>query len=34
MQHSVSLIATIAAGFGLALVFGFVAARLRLPASE
>jgi len=32
MPHSVSLIATIAAGFGLALVLGFVAARLRLPA--
>src|SRR5690349_25172069 len=32
MHHNVSLIATIAAGFGLALVFGFIAARLRLPA--
>jgi CPA2 family monovalent cation:H+ antiporter-2 len=32
MPHSVSLIATLAAGFGLALAFGFVAARLGLPA--
>ena len=32
MPHSVSLITTIAAGLGLALVLGFVAARLRLPA--
>ena len=32
MPHSVSLIATIAAGFGLALVLGFVAVRLHLPA--
>lgn len=32
MPHSVSLISTIAAGLGLALVFGFVAARLRLPS--
>jgi CPA2 family monovalent cation:H+ antiporter-2 len=32
MPHSVSLISTIAAGLGLALVFGFLAARLRLPA--
>jgi CPA2 family monovalent cation:H+ antiporter-2 len=32
MPHNVSLIATLAAGFGLALVLGFVAARLRLPA--
>ena len=32
MPHSVSLINTIATGLGLALVFGFVAARLRLPA--
>src|SRR4249920_4083996 len=31
MPHDVSLIATIAAGFGLALVFGYVAARLRMP---
>ena len=32
MPHSVSLISTIAAGLGLALVFGFLAARLRLPS--
>ncbi len=32
MPHSVSLINTIAAGLGLALVFGFIAVRLRLPA--
>jgi CPA2 family monovalent cation:H+ antiporter-2 len=32
MPHSVSLINTIAAGLGLALVFGFIAARLKLPA--
>jgi monovalent cation:H+ antiporter-2, CPA2 family len=32
MPHSVSLISTIAAGLGLALVFGFIATRLRVPA--
>ncbi|URI06664.1 Kef family K(+) transporter [Aquincola tertiaricarbonis] len=32
MPHSVSLITTIAAALGLALVLGFAAARLRLPA--
>ncbi|QDF96031.1 Kef family K(+) transporter [Azoarcus sp. DD4] len=32
MPHDVSLIATLAGGFGLALVFGFIAERLRLPA--
>ncbi|VWX63740.1 putative monovalent cation:proton antiporter (CPA2 family) [Burkholderiales bacterium 8X] len=32
MPHSVSLINTVAAGLGLALVLGFIAARLRLPA--
>lgn len=32
MPHSVSLISTIAAGLGLALIFGFAAARFRLPA--
>ena len=32
MPHAVSLVTTLAAGFGLALVFGFVAARLGLPA--
>ena len=31
MPHDVSLISTIAAGFGLALIFGYVAARLKLP---
>ncbi len=31
MPHDVSLIATIAAGFGLAMVFGFLAIRLRMP---
>ena len=31
MPHDVSLIATIAAGFGLAMLFGLVAARLRMP---
>jgi len=32
MHHSVSLITTIAAGLGLALIFGFIAERLKLPA--
>src|SRR3954467_10233159 len=32
LPHSVSLITTLAAGFGLALLLGFVAMRLRLPA--
>ena len=31
MPHSVTLISTIAAGLGLALIMGFIAARLRLP---
>lgn len=31
MPHDVSLISTIAAGFGLALLFGFIAARLKMP---
>jgi CPA2 family monovalent cation:H+ antiporter-2 len=31
MPHDVSLISTIAAGFGLALILGFVAVRLRVP---
>ncbi len=31
MPHDVSLISTIAAGFGLALILGYVAARLKLP---
>ncbi|MDB5805155.1 MAG: sodium:proton antiporter [Betaproteobacteria bacterium] len=32
MHHSLPLITTIAAGFGLALVMGFIAVRLKLPA--
>ncbi|MGS5087947.1 YbaL family putative K(+) efflux transporter [Hydrogenophaga sp. A37] len=32
MPHNVSLINTIAAGLGLALIFGFLATKLRLPA--
>ncbi|RZI74381.1 MAG: sodium:proton antiporter, partial [Rubrivivax sp.] len=32
MPHGLSLINTIAAGLGLALIFGFMAARLKLPA--
>jgi CPA2 family monovalent cation:H+ antiporter-2 len=32
MDHNIPLITTIAAGLGLALVFGFIAARLHLPA--
>ena len=32
MPHSVTLITTIAAAFGLALILGFVAVRLKLPA--
>src|SRR5689334_17761132 len=32
MDHNIPLITTIAAGLGLALVLGFAAARLRLPA--
>ncbi len=32
MHHNVSLITTLAAGFGLALVFGFFAERVRVPA--
>ena len=31
MHHELSLISTIAAGFGLALILGFVAARLKMP---
>lgn len=31
MPHDVNLISTIAAGFGLAMIFGFIAARLRMP---
>src|ERR687889_51828 len=32
MTHSISLITTLTAGFALALAFGFIAARLGLPA--
>lgn len=32
MEHNISLITTIAAGLGLALVFGFMAERIRIPA--
>ena len=32
MPHNVSLITTMAVGLGLALIFGFIAVRLRLPA--
>ena len=32
MHHGVSLINTIAAALGLALILGFAAARLRIPA--
>jgi CPA2 family monovalent cation:H+ antiporter-2 len=32
MEHSVTLITTIAAGFGLALVRGFIAERIKIPA--
>ena len=32
MEHNVSLITTLAAGFGLALIFGFAAERLKVPA--
>jgi CPA2 family monovalent cation:H+ antiporter-2 len=32
MEHNISLITTLAAGFGLALVFGIIAERIRLPA--
>ena len=32
MEHSTSLITTVALGFGLALIFGFAAERLKIPA--
>jgi len=32
LHHDISLITTLAAGFGLALILGFIAARLKLPA--
>ncbi|MDY0057171.1 MAG: cation:proton antiporter, partial [Methyloversatilis sp.] len=31
MPHDITLIATIAAGFGLAMIFGLIAVRLRMP---
>lgn len=31
MPHEATLIATVAAGLGLAMVFGFIAAKLRMP---
>ncbi|MBF0676782.1 MULTISPECIES: YbaL family putative K(+) efflux transporter [unclassified Pseudomonas] len=32
MEHNISLITTLAGGFGLALIFGFIAEKLKLPA--
>src|SRR5262245_21198845 len=32
MDHNISLITTLAAGFGIALILGFIAERLKLPA--
>ncbi len=32
MEHNIPLITTLAAGFGMALIFGFLAERLKLPA--
>ena len=32
MDHNISLITTIAAGFGVALILGFIAERIKLPA--
>ncbi len=32
MEHNISLITTLAAGFGMALIFGLIAERLKLPA--
>ncbi|WP_227817424.1 cation:proton antiporter domain-containing protein [Nitrogeniibacter aestuarii] len=32
MEHNISLISTLAAGFGIALVLGFVAERIKMPA--
>ena len=32
MPHDISLISTVAGAFGVALLFGFIAARLRMPA--
>ena len=32
MTHNISLITTLAAGFGFALIFGFIAEKIKLPA--
>ena len=32
MDHNITLITTIAAGFGIALILGFIAERIKLPA--
>ncbi len=32
MEHNLSLITTLAAGFGAALILGFIAERMKLPA--
>ncbi|MDK2797770.1 MAG: monovalent cation:H+ antiporter-2, family [Tepidiphilus sp.] len=32
MDHNISLITTLAAGFGIALILGFLAERIRVPA--
>ena len=32
MEHNISLITTLAGGFGLALIFGFIAEKIKLPA--
>ena len=32
MEHNIPLITTLAAGFGIALIFGVIAERLRVPA--
>lgn len=32
MEHNIPLITTIAAGFGFALIFGFIAERFKIPA--
>ncbi|MDS4068555.1 MAG: hypothetical protein RKO24_02945 [Candidatus Competibacter sp.] len=32
MEHNISLITTIAAGFGLALLLGFAAEKIKIPA--
>ena len=32
MEHNISLISTLAVGFGVALIFGFIAERFKVPA--